>query len=280
VCILAEIYGLALDPPAGAADPRDGQLPAKLLQLARQMPKGFAGFRAFSALTEAESAELSLPGNRAAIDAALESAQAASHRIQDYPFCLRTTAMVNAMRSRWWNQPIDVDGLVERFVNDPLAEMFCAVHRVLEDFAFRSEPQFQSLPIPIEVLNAQTLRQIASAYQRKPETLAGVNPGRGFDVSLNRNDEINLPEPDFIPILAARFASAALAAPGLSAEQRCALIQRLVPLAVTNRTALDTVLARLLLSARGTAFVIPDLLRSLPVPHGSAAPSASETLIS
>lgn len=279
-CILAEIYGLALDRSEGAADPVGRRLPAELLELARRLPKGFAGFRAFSALTEAESAELSLPGNRAAIDAALESAQAASHRIQDYHFCLRTTAMVNAMRSRWWNQPIDVKGVVERFVNDPLAEKFCAVHRVLEDFAFRSEPQFQSLPIPIEVLNAETLRQIASAYQRKPETLAGVNPGLGFDVSLGRNDEINLPELDFIPILAARFASAALAAPGLSADQRSALIQSLVPLAVTNRTALDTVLARLLLSARGRAFVIPDLLRSLPVPHGSAAASASETLTS
>jgi hypothetical protein len=52
----------------------------------------------------------------------------------------------------------------------------------------------------------------------------------------------------------------------LTDEQRAGLMQRLVPLTLTSRTALDTVLARLLLSARNTKFEIPALLGTLEVP--------------
>jgi hypothetical protein len=249
--------------------------------VAGELPKGFAGFRAFSALTRAESCELVSPGDRLGIQAALESAQAASHRIQDYPFCLRATAIVNAIRLRWWKPDMDLEAVVERFSNDPLAEDFCAVHRVLEDFAFRnSDRQFQSLPIPETVVRAQTLRQIADAYRRNPEVLVRVNPWFGIDQMLSRSndDTVNIPEPDFIPILAARISSAVLAAPGLTDERRRALIQRLVPLTLTNATALDTVLARLLLSARNTKFEMPALLASQDVPGSSTPASSSERL--
>jgi hypothetical protein len=276
-CTLAEVYALALDRPSDAAS---------LLDLARQLPKGFAGFRAFSALNLADSIDLVLPSNpqrSQRIAAALESAQAASHRIQDYPFCLRATAMVNAIRMRWWEPDLDLEKVVEDFSNHPLAERFCAVHRVLEDFSFRgSDSLFQSLPIPVTVLNAQTLRQIAEAYRRQSEQLVTVNPAFAIDqqLSKNNNDTVNVPEPDFTPILAARLSAAALAAPSLTEERRSALIQRLVPLAITNRTALDTVLARLLLSARKTKFEMPRLLGNLDVPGSSAPASSSEKLIS
>jgi hypothetical protein len=74
---LAEVYALALDRPSDAA---------ALLDLARQLPKGFAGFRAFSALNLADSIDLVLPSGpqrSQRLAAALESARAASHRIQD-----------------------------------------------------------------------------------------------------------------------------------------------------------------------------------------------------
>jgi len=268
---LAEVYALTLDRPAeGAA----------LLALARQLPKGFAGFRAFAALAAAESAQLVTPGDGPAIQTSLESAHAAAHRIQDYPFCLRATAMVNAMRSRWWSPTIDVEPVIDRFAADPLAAEFCAVHRVQEDFAFRhSDVLIRSLPIPDAVRNARTLREIASAYQRDVATFASVNPGIDPDRNLSRNDEVNIPEPGFVPILAARLAAAAMAAAGLAGERRSTLIQRLVPPVMTNRTALDTILARLLLSARNTAVPLPDLLRSLEVPHDSSAANASEHMI-
>ena len=127
--------------------------------------------------------------------------------------------------------------------------------------------------------NARTLREIAGAYQRNVATFARVNPGIDPDRNLSPNDEVNIPEPDFVPILAARLAAAVLATPGLAGERRSVLIQQLVPLAMTNRTALDTILARLLLSARNTAVVLPDLLRSLEVPRDSSAANASEQMI-
>jgi hypothetical protein len=50
-------------------------------------------------------------------------------------------------------------------------------------------------------------------------------------------------------LLAARFAAAVLVDPALDAVQRIEAIQALVPVAAANPTALDTVLARLLLAA-------------------------------
>ena len=261
---------LALGRPADAA---------ALLDLACKLPKGFAGFRAFSALTLAESTEVVLPGDQPAIDAALESAQAASHRIQDYPFCLRATAIINAMRMNWWNPPMEFDK-VEAFLKEPLTEDFCAVHRVLEEFRERySDAMFQSLPIPESVLQARTLTEIADAYRRKPEALTGVNRWFEPEGQLNAGETVNIPEPELVPVLAARFASAVLIAPGLTDERRSALIQQLAPLAITNRTALDTVLARLLLSARNQQFEMPKLLAGLNLPMPTARATGSESMI-
>ena len=82
-----------------------------------------------------------------------------------------------------------------------------------------------------------------------------------------------------VPVLAARFASAVLIAPGLTDERRSALIQQLAPLAITNRTALDTVLARLLLSARNQQFEMPKLLAGLNLPMPAARATGSESMI-
>ncbi len=79
-------------------------------------------------------------------DAALTSARAASHRIQDYRFCLQMTAMVNAMRWRWSDMAgSDLEATIERFLDNPLAAEFCAIHLVLEQFEYRAEDQ-QLLP--------------------------------------------------------------------------------------------------------------------------------------
>jgi hypothetical protein len=248
-CALAEIYAVALERPAEAAD---------LLGLAGDLPKGFARFRAFAALMRAESTQIAAPGDRNGIDIALESARAASHRVQDHLLCLQATAMEHAIRSRWWKaEGMDVETQVECLLADPLAEDFCIVHRVLEDFEYRTrEHQSQALPIPYDVQHACTLAQVAKAYERKPEQLLPVNgwiwANRCEELHqvLAKDDEVNIPDPDFVPILAARFAAQALALPALLDECRCVLIQRLASLTLAHKTVLDTVLVRLLLAAR------------------------------
>ena len=264
---LAENCALALGRPGEAAD---------LLALARELPKGFAGFRAASALTLAESTRIVAPADRAARDAALTSATAASHRIQDHRFCLQVTAMVNAMRMRWAEIPAgDLQAIVGEFLANPLKARFCALHRVQEEFEYRAEDQqhFQALPIPDAVRRAATLREIAEAFDYEPEPLSAVNDWiwdePRIEQVLQKGDLVNIPDPEFVPVLAARFAAEALAADGLGADQRSLIIQRLVRLALPKPTALDTVLGRLMLSTLQRPADMPEVLRMLQIPGAS-----------
>jgi len=273
---LAEISALALGRPNDAAE---------LLALARTMPKGFAGFRALSALTLAESSGIAAPGDVTARDAALTSATAASHRIQDHRFCLQVTAMVNAVRTRWAEIPPDqLEAIVDRFLENPLKNEFCAVHLVQEEFEYRAQDQqqFQALPIPEAALRAATLRDIAAVFDYDPETLSAVNdwiwaePRDRTDVVLQKNDKVNIPDPDFIPVLTARFAAEALISNGLTADRRSRIIQRLVRLALPNATALDTVLGRLMLTMRERQVPLPQMLLSLKISDEAPGAGAFE----
>lgn len=60
---------------------------------------------------------------------------------------------------------------------------------------------------------------------------------------------IHVLDPGLAPLLAARLAAETLVTPGRSDAERVALIRPLVPVAAANPTALDTVLAGLLLAA-------------------------------
>ncbi|MEO8256533.1 MAG: TIR domain-containing protein [Acidobacteriota bacterium] len=268
---LAEVLAVAHGRRSEAAD---------LLRLARELPKGFAGFRAPSALTLAESALIAAPDDAAARDAALVSATAAAHRIQDHRFCLQMTAMVNAVRFRWSDlSGIDLEATVTRFIDAPLAAGFCAVHRVLDPFEHRDQDQqyFQALPIPGPVRQARTLRAIAGIFDCQPPDLIAVNewiwaaPDAVLDEVLQDGDQVNIPDPDFVPILAARFAAAALIADGWSAEMRSRTIQRLVRMALPNPTALDTVLGRLILSTLDRPQHLPLLLHEMELSDPAAA---------
>jgi hypothetical protein len=267
---LAEVVALAYDRRSDAAD---------LLRLARGLPKGFAGFRAPSALMLAESTRISAPDDGDAHERALTSACAASHRIQDHRFCLQMTAMVNAIRARWSDMTaVDLEAVVGRFLDNPLAAEFCAVHRVLEQFEYRAEDQlhFQALPIPESVRQARTLGEIAAILDYEPETLVAVNdwilatPETVLGEPLQKDDEVNIPDPDFTPLLAARFAAEAMVAAGLSHDERTLLIQRLVRMALPNPTAADTVLGRLILSTLAQPQPLPAMLRDLPLPNANA----------
>jgi hypothetical protein len=269
---MAEVSATVLGLPADAE---------AAIQLARALPKGFAGFRCASAMTLAESARIALPTGETASADALISAQAASHRIQDYGYCLQMTSMVNAMRARWWPAGgLDVEAAVARFLASPEDPEFAIVHRIGEDFAFREKGP-HTLPIPPQVLEARTLRALAPAYRRSPEALAAANPGAGWgpDDPLNPGTEVNIPDPDFRPVLAARLAGEALAARDLKPDRRRDLIRSLAAPAGTNATTLDTVLARLLLASAGAALDIPPLLAGLALDFSTPGVTDSEQVV-
>lgn len=264
---LAEVLALAL---GRGAEPPD------LLHLARELPKGFAGFRAPAALTLAETTRVVSPADAAGQDVALTSALAAAHRIQDSRFCLQMTAMVNAMRARWTDMSaMDLTAVVGRFLANPGAAEFCSVHRVGEQFEYRAQDQhrFQALPIPDRVRQARTLGAIADIFDEKPQALVAVNdwiwaaPDAILTERLQDGDEVNVPDRDFTPLLAARFAAEALVAPGLTPEQRSGVIQRLVSISLSNPTAVDAVLARLILSTVHRPHPLPPLVRDVPMPQ-------------
>jgi len=270
---LAEIFALALDRPSDAAD---------LLGIARGLPKGFAGFRAPSALTLADSTRIAARGDGSARDAALTTAKAASHRIQDHRFCLQMTAMVNAIHSRWSDMTgVDLQATVDRFLDNPLAGEFCAAHRVLEQFEYRAEDQqyFQALPIPEVVRKAQTLGDIAAMFDYEPQALITVNewiwaePTAILTEVLQKDDQINIPDPDFVPVLATRFAAETIVADAISPETRRLILQRLVRMALPNPTAVDTVLGRLILTMLDQPAPLPLMLQNLEVPDSAAVVS-------
>ena len=176
---------------------------------------------------------------------------------------------------------VDLQATVDRFVDKPLAAEFCTIHRVMEQFEYRAEDQqyFQALPIPEPVRQARTLAEIAAIFDYEPVALVAVNdwiwadPDAILTEVLQQGDEVNIPDPDFVPILAARFAAEAVVADGLSSETRSRLIQRLVRMALPNPTAVDTVLGRLILSTLDRQEQLPPMLRDLKPPFSAAADS-------
>lgn len=70
------------------------------------------------------------------------------------------------------------------------------------------------------------------------------------DQPIPAGTPIPVPDPGMAPLVAARLAAETMIVPGLFDPERVALIRSLVPVAAANPSALDTVLARLLLVER------------------------------
>lgn len=224
---------------------KDNQASGELLMLALDLPFGFAGFQAPTNLMLAETAHVC---GINLIDRALEAARASAHNIQDWTFCARTTARVNAMRLRWWGTVIDVADEAARFVENLGNVKFAAQHTIGEEYVQRTLGP-GSAPLPDWMREADTLRMLARVYSRPLSEFEHLNRGLGADDSLPAGTQVNVPDPGFTPLLAARLSAEALADPMLMYQERVAIIQSLVPAAVANVTALDTVLSRLLLAA-------------------------------
>jgi hypothetical protein len=229
---------------------RDGDCAALVQQSLPILARGFAGFSAPACLTLAETIELTQASVPDALKRALEAALGAAHNVQDPLFCARITARVNAMRAAWWEKPFDLPATVEQFCKEPDGAEFCPTHLAGEKFDQRSP---EGMGLTYELSTAGTLEQIEKAFGRRPGEVAALNPGLPRGQALERGTPVRIPDPGFATWLAARFAGAALANTTLARGQRTAIIRSLVPLAAANPTALDTVLARLLLAERPAA---------------------------
>jgi phage tail protein X len=239
---LGESYAL------GVGDPKES---AKCLDDAQKLPFGYAGFQALASLTLAEANRVCRPDAAEAIAEALKAALRSAHNIQEPPFCAASTARINAMRDRWWRDGgrlADLPAIVERFVRDPAAAEFAPTHIICEGYARRAAHD-QMLDVSPEIRGAVTLDQIARhVCQRPVAEVVRLNPGIDPTTPLPPGTEVNLPDPAFAAILAARMAAEALAQREQLKSECARLIRKLVPVATPNCTALDTVLARLLLA--------------------------------
>ena len=229
--------------PTGEAKPAD------LAARAVAIGPGFAGITAPACLTVAETASVAAPGDTLLAERALAAAEQAAHNIQDFTFCARTTARVAAMRERWWpSPPLDapnVAAVIGRLSQDRTDPEFNAMHVVGENYRHR-ESGGRTL-MPRQMLTANTLEELSTVYQRPVEEFLRHNQGRGWapDQQLPGGTRVNVPDPGFPPLLAARLSAAVLAggAPGPALAAR---LRHLVPVTGADVTALGTVLTRLL----------------------------------
>jgi len=255
----------------------DRQLINALLDSALALPFGYAGYQAPASLTLADANFVCRPRDKVSIMSALAASRIAADNVQESRFCAFTTARVNAIGRRWRPASIvDLPSTIERFADNPLGAEFSPLHIVGERYPGRSSGP-NVLPIPPQSLAARTLEEIASEVYGVPlARVESLNPaigprlplGLGTEIQFSqapddvriemlprheadgRYGEINVPDSGFPPILAARFAAEILGRRGEFGKRAPELIAKLVPAAASNATALDLVLARLLLAAQ------------------------------
>ena len=238
---LAEAFATVLNEEAKANS---------LLHQALELPYGFAGFQSPACLTLVEALLVCCPQEKLSIKHALNAALVAAHNVQEATFCARTVARFNAMNG-WMGMlegGLDTAETIEYLYRTPFD--FGSCHEVGEDYRFRLIRDEKS-PLPAALLEAHTLEELANAYQFPLNEFLRLNRANGWkaDEPLYPRAQVNVPDPEFPPLLAARLAAEAMADDSLAVGRRVALIQSLVPVAAANPTALDTVLYRLLLAA-------------------------------
>ena len=225
----------------------DGPEAERLLDLARRLRHGFAGFGGPAFLTVAEAVHIAGVAGR---DDALAAAVGAAVNVQDPSFCARSVSRCRTIRDQWWpRMPLDLPLLIERFVREPGAADFAPVHEIGCDYEGRSDAP-GSIPLPDWVTEARSLEDLSWTYQRAREDLEALNPGIDDPMAaLEAGAEVRVPDPEFAPILAAWLSAQVITDPVLAPGEKVALIQKLLPVAVANPTALDTILGRLCLAA-------------------------------
>jgi hypothetical protein len=269
---------------------------ADCLACAFRIPGGFAGFQAPAWLNVAEALQVCGRDTPVLTWHALQEAQACAHNIQESVFCARTTAMVNAMRLRWWPLPSGeaLADLVGRFVDNPADSHFTSLHLVGDRYALRGTGplnmdlngrlrQDQITPQELAKVYGHSLADLRAAnHHRQWEDDTVLAKGAYTDVSEfliaakaqgwepaswledpARLHVVHVPDPRFRSLLAARLAAGVVADGVLDLDRKRTLAQALIPLAEGDRTALDTVLARLLLLAPDDEYFMKDLLAAI-----------------
>jgi hypothetical protein len=220
------------------------QVAAQLLDEALGLAdSGFAGFQAPACLALAEAVRVCQPKNQPSVDKALGWAQSAAHNVQDPSFCARMTARVNAMRRYWW-PGFSVRERYRRLPDAAWLPEFAALHKVGHKYEGRRP---DALDLPDWAESPETFADLAKLYQRPLDDLLRLNGG---DKPFTAGAEIAIPDPGFIPHVAARLAAELLARgdPTVQPPEALAWLRGLVPYAVLSPTALDAVLARLVLA--------------------------------
>jgi hypothetical protein len=187
------------------------------------------------------------------ISLALENALTSAHNVQDSVFCARSTAQVNAMMQRWWPIPDgrEIEDLVKKFNQKSGAAEFTSLHIVGDEFRHRDKSDPDKLPLQDVLLHGNTLRTLAEAFRLPLADFIVANAEQHWepDTLLPDGTVVNIPDPEFTPLLAARLTVEVNVADWLYPNEKRALIQSLIPAIVHDRTVMDTVLARLLLAA-------------------------------
>ena len=161
---------------------------------------------------------------------------------------------------QWWPTPGDWVTAARRLAEDATQPEFAALHIVGNGYQDRKPG---GLPPPEFREPADTLPKLADLYHRPLADFLRLNQAAGWQAEtlLPFGAKVNVPDRGLAPLIAARFAAEALIDPILSQEERVALIQSLAVVAAPNATALNAVLARLMLAAKpGDPKVLDDLL--------------------
>jgi hypothetical protein len=251
----------------------------RFIQVALGLQYGFAGFNAPACLALAEAIEVS-SRDLGQIEQALASALRSAHNVQDSTFCARTTSRVVAMTSRWWGSPpiaeFDVVGASAHLFDEPSAAEFAAMHVIGEQYLSRVPET--TIPLPQTLLNAATIADLAEIYQRPIEEFRRLNSTLEVGQSLSIGTPVNIPDPGFAPLLAARFAARALTDSSLSEAQRQTTIHMLVPIAAADATALDSTLSRWISASSSTDQGMLSKLSELASCNEATMPPDSELL--
>jgi hypothetical protein len=124
-----------------------------------------------------------------------------------------------------------------------------ANHTIHEPYGFRYEDTSQAEMLPISpARDADTLERLSEVFQRPEIDFIGVNPEMRSLVQIASGTSVKVPDPGLTPLFAVHLAARTLAAQSLGTD-RARLIRLLVPAALQNATALDTVLRYLLLAS-------------------------------
>jgi len=153
-------------------------------------------------------------------------------------------------------QSDELANTIRQLAATPDDAAFAAAHVVNEAYGYRgSDPD--TLPID-NARDANTLEQLAEVFQRSSVEFRRLNPEFGLSDRLEDQTPIRVPDPGFAPLLAVHLAARALADDVLD-DRRTALLRSLVPIAVINPTALDTMLSYLCIAAEPDADVLEEV---------------------